>query len=332
MQSLFYKMSIIVLASLVFQSCNKSVGFKLPEENKAFVGEETYNNKVDILFVVDDSTSMKEHQEELSRVVPELISQLNSLKMDYQVAVTSSTTSTNLDRFPNSRQMIGSPKILTQENSNLLLDRLLVGETGSDVERGLEAMEVVLSSEYLNSEAKGFIRSDALLAIVIIGDEDDQSSKLTKEYIDFLNRLKPNFPEGGQSWLVNFIGVLQDTYRCGSISKTFVRSIRYAELVSASGGISSSICDRDLTPALQNINARLVDILTSFQIDSEPDLATLVVKVDGLEIALDSMNGYQYVSQKDSLGRTGHYIKFYGTSVPSSDSKISVTFTPKSSK
>lgn len=325
-------LALVLVLTIFLASCNKDVGFNLPSENNSYDGKEIYNNKVDILFVVDDSTSMSAHQQELSRVVPDLVDKLNSLQMDFQVAVTSTTTSTNYSYFPHSRQFLGSPKFLNNQNSNLLLNRLLVGEIGSDFERGLEAIEAVLSPSYLNAEAPGFLRADALLAVIIIGDEDDQSEKSTADYIQFLNRLKPNFQEGGQAWIVNFIGILADTYRCGNSSKTYTRALRYPQLVTASNGVMSSICDRDLRPALGNINARLIDILTAFKIDSEPNLDTLVVKINGVVIPADPVNGYAYIKQTDSLGRAGHYIKFYGTSIPRADAKISVTFTPKSSR
>lgn len=326
------KKNILLILSLLLVACSRNVNFNLSQENNSFDGKLIYNNKVDILFVVDDSTSMQVHQQELSRVVPDLVAKLNSLKMDYQVAVATTTTSTNTSNFPNARKLVGSPKVLNHLNSDLLLNRLIVGETGSDLERGLDAIEVVLSNSYLSANAPGFIRSDALLAIIVIGDEDDQSTKATSEYVSFLNRLKPNFAEGGQAWVFNFIGILQNTYRCGSYSNTYTKAVRYPEMVQASNGVMSSICERDLATALSNINARLIDIITAFRIDTEPDLSTMRVQIDGSDVPYSSENGYTYIAQSDSKGRVGHYIKFHGTSIPHAESKILVSFTPKSSR
>ncbi len=45
---------------------------------------------------------------------------------------------------------------------------MIVGEAGSNNERGLESMQTVLSSSYLSNEGRGFLRNDALLVVIAL--------------------------------------------------------------------------------------------------------------------------------------------------------------------
>ncbi|MFN3454790.1 MAG: hypothetical protein ACK41T_07490 [Pseudobdellovibrio sp.] len=102
--------------SLVFNlGCsNSATQFDLPQINDQFSGQIFYNNKVDILFVVDNSKSMLQYQQRLAARLPDLINTLNKLGMNYRVAVTSTTMSLNTSLYPMSRSLLGNPVYLTQ--------------------------------------------------------------------------------------------------------------------------------------------------------------------------------------------------------------------------
>lgn len=322
--------SLLVSFAFIGMGCESGVRFGLKSQSEDFSQSITYNNKVDILFVVDNSNSMKDHQAELSRNVPDLINRLNALKMDYHIAVTSTTMSTDADRFPMTRQLLGSPKFLTNSNINALANRLLVGDTGSDSERGLLAMEYVLGENYLAANAPGFLRRDALLSVIFIGDEDDFSVNDVNYYENFLNNLKPPFKEGGRAWIANFIGVLKASTSCDTLGAHVSAGLRYIGLVDRSGGVKSSICERNLVPAVADIKARIVEILSAFRLDSEPKVDSIQVLINGVPVPKDAVDGWSYVKQVDTKGKTGHFIKFHGKSVPAADAVIKVNYDPVS--
>ena len=88
----FLNHSLAVVCVLNLLSCsNRATSFALPSEQGGFSGQLFYNNKVDILFVVDNSKSMLQYQQRLSARMQDMVTTLNDLKMDYQVAVTTST-------------------------------------------------------------------------------------------------------------------------------------------------------------------------------------------------------------------------------------------------
>lgn len=308
---------------------NQATNFALPSTEQNFGQVITYNNKVDILFIIDNSTSMSQHQQRLAAKVPDMISSLNSLKMDYHVAVTSTTMTTNLASYPMSRQILGAPKYLTNSNIHLLTDRLLVGETGSDLERGLDALAFVTGS-YAATHAAGYLRNDALFVAIFLGDEDDQSSEFgsgnSNDFINYLNQIKPPFKDGGRAWIANYIGSMQNQ-NCDNLGGHVSVGYNYMRLVDASKGIKESICSGDLSVAVANIKARIVDQLTQFRLKSEPNKSTLRVAVGGHAVGEDTLNGWTLESETVGT-QINYYIKFHGASIPAADQGVQVDFTP----
>ncbi len=308
---------------------NSATSFSLPAADQTFGQVISYNNKVDILFVIDNSKSMLQYQNNLARKIPELIVTLNSLKMDYHVAVTSSTMAADSSRYPMTRQILGTPKFLTVQNINLLGDRLLVGESGSDLERSLDAMAFVTGA-YAQQSAPGFLRADALLAVIFLGEEDDQSSEFgsgnSNDFLNYLNRLKPPFKEGGRAWIANYIGTISNQM-CDNLGGFVSIGTSYLRLVTASNGIKESICNSDLSAAVTNIKTRIVGQLTQFYLKSAPNKSMLKISVGGRVIIEDPLNGWTLESETN-VDRVQYFIRFHGTSVPKADEGIKVDYLP----
>ena len=317
---------------LAATSCNnKSTSFSLPSTNENFGQAVVYNNKVDILFVIDNSKSMTQHQQRLSAGIPDMISALNKLRMDYHVAVTTTTMTTNSADYPMTRQIVGSPKYLTSANISLLANRIIAGESGSDNERGLDALAFATGS-YAASQAPGFLRSDAFFSVIILGDEDDSSSEFgngsSDDFINYMNNFKPDFKEGGRAWVANFIGTLTNQ-SCDNLGGTPSIGTKYIKLVDASNGVKASICSADLASAVSNIKARIVEIITAFRLKDIPNKDTIKVSVGGVAIVEDAVNGWTL--EKEVTGMKAVYlIKFHGTAIPAADQHINVDYTPLS--
>lgn len=327
---------ILVLSALsasfilsIMGCSNKATSFGLPSTQDSFGQVIVRNNKVDILFVIDNSTSMTQYQQKLAARVPDMISTLNSLKMDYHVAVTSTTMTNDFNRYPMTRQILGTPKYLTSSNINLLSSRLIVGDTGSDLERGLDALSYVTGA-YANTYAPGFIRSDALFVVIFLGDEDDQSSEFgsgnSNDFVNYMNRIKPPFAEGGRAWMANFIGSTQNQ-SCDNLGGSVSIGYNYMRLVDASGGSKESICSGDLSTAVSNIKSRVISQLTAFKLRTAPQKSSIRVFVGGRSIAEDAVNGWT-LEEEVNGSQKSYLIKFHGVSVPAADQSVQVDFTP----
>ncbi len=322
---------MVLLLVLLQIGCNNTpTNFALPSAEQTFGQVISYNNKVDILFVIDNSKSMLQHQNKLAARIPDMITTLNSLKMDYHVAVTSTTMADDSSRYPMTRQILGTPKYLTAQNINLLAGRLIVGESGSDLERGLDAMAFV-SGAYSDTYAAGFLRKDALLAIIFLGEEDDQSSEFgngtTNDFVNYLNKLKPDFKEGGRAWIANYIGTVTNQ-ACDNLGGHVSIGTSYIKLATASNGIKESICNSDLSRAVSNIKSRIIGQLTQFYLKSAPNKATLSVAVGGRAISEDSVNGWSLESEINQSNTVIYFIRFHGTAVPKADENVKVDYLP----
>ncbi len=282
-----------------------------------------YNNKLDLLWVIDNSKSMQKHQINLKRQLIHLIDLLHAKKVDYRIGVTTMDVGFGGEKG----RFIGRPSVLHSGVPNVrfrFLDSVLIGEGGSEIERGLEAMERALSKGRLEGENAGFFRRDAFLAVVFVSNENDQSDNTVEYYANFLNRLKGS-REGGHggsaSWMSHYIGIISPYGYCttrGSYSST---GDRYMKLAALSGGYSGSICGGNLFVALGRIRDSLLKRVTSFNLKAWPVMGTVRVFVNDIEIPEDRNNGWSY---ENRLNR----IIFHGSGIPREGSVIRVNYKP----
>lgn len=317
----FLKLGAAIICGTLMACSNPKFG--LPEKQDSFSQSVAYNNKVDILWIIDNSASMLQPQRNLSSQLSSLVGTLNSLKMDYHMAVvTTSLGGAN----PDGGKFLGSPKYVTSTTPDLvnnLASRMVTGESGSNNERGLESMSVALSPSYLANEGKGFLRNDALLVVIALSDEDDKSavSNPVNYYTGFLDALKAPWIDGSRSWMFNFIGVLANSSACSTFSNYAEPGLIYMDLVKKTRGTMESICNNNLSSAVSNIRARIYQILTDFKLSGKPLVETIVVKINGADVPRNSSNGWDYIAETNS-------IRFYGSAVPAADASIKVDFKP----
>jgi hypothetical protein len=172
-------------------------------------------NKMDIVFVVDDSGSMAEEQDNLASNFPMFATLLSNyttsdgLKIDYRVAL----TTTGRDITYNAPGPFGgtmtfhetgpdgeffnncglAKRWLEPTDTNMqqtLACRADVGTDGSGMEMPLLMTKWALEKRVADTNA-GFLRDDALLAVVMLTDEDDSSTTQDNFTITFTN---PNPP------------------------------------------------------------------------------------------------------------------------------------------
>lgn len=313
--------SLLVLATAaVLASACSSQKFAIPDEGQSFNQVNTYNNKVDIVLMVDNSSSMLQYQTKLANEIPGMISYLDQLGMDYNVVV----TTTDVRTGGNGSKFIGTPKVLNRsvpDMVNVLKNRILAGQTGSDLEQGLVSVMNALSPSYLSTQGAGFLRDDAMLVLIFLSNEDDYSAGTAQSYIDYFDKLKPPFSTGSKAWVANFLGVLDLSSQCTTTQDYKEPGLRYMGLADASGGIKGSICNTTLAQAVQNVQVRIIQLLTDFYLGRLPRPETIRVYVNGALVAQDATNGWSYDASKNM-------IRFNGKSIPGIHDSIRVDFTP----
>lgn len=262
-----------------------------PDAGDPPVDEPQKCQKMDIVFVVDNSGSMVEEQENLATNFPQFATVLNeylvggTLPLDYRVAITTTgrdvsyTEVVELPGFPPTtvpiseqgddgafRQSCGmARRWIERTDANMAQTFACAANVGTDgpgMEMPLFASELALGARVQDGTNAGFLRDDALLAIVYLTDEDDCSRRDNNfthnvndpcttvppsEWVTFLDTLKG---DRGR-WATAVIAGPTD---CTSSFGDAAAANRLQEFVSQTGqnAVFSSICEGSLAPALQD--------------------------------------------------------------------------------
>lgn len=248
--------------------------------------------KMDIVFVVDDSGSMSEEQSNLAANFPKFVSVLEAYKtksgakLDYRLAVT--TTGRDLKytinpgppfpAFPSDEKgdngafregkSCGGTKRWVDKGDPggeaTFSCRAKTGTSGPSIEMPLYSLKLALNDRVSDGTNAGFLRPDALLAVVILTDEDDCS----REDNDFtiksddcmtMENLRPVAEYGAMldvaakgpgRWAT---AVIAGDKACKSSFGDAEDARRLRDFVGVAGknGSFSSICDGDLSGGLQ---------------------------------------------------------------------------------
>ena len=267
---------------------NTSLGTEPPPAEPAAVEE---CQKMDIVFVVDDSGSMKEEQQNLAANFPKFVSKIDSFKtksgakLDWRLAVT--TTATNIKynikvpfagtmpmsekgddgAFRMSSECGTTKRWVEKADANAAAEFQCLaqaGTEGSSIEMPLYATKLALNDRVADGTNAGFLRDDALLALIVLTDEDDcsredQNFTIVNDVCATMEGLKPvaeykqmldTVAKGEGRWAT---AVIAGPTACESSFGKAVEATRLKEFVSLAGknGTFSSICDGDLSAALE---------------------------------------------------------------------------------
>jgi hypothetical protein len=238
----------------------------------------------DVLFVVDNSYSMMEEQAVLGQNLGTFLSFAQGQGIDYQIGV----TTTDVYEQPTGQhgELVGATRIITPATANkeqVFQSNVNVGIDGAPDEQGFEGAYLALSPANLAGPNAGFLRPGALLAVVIVSDEEDQSVdpnntaqyRAVSFYQNFFQSLKPN----GGFVLSAVVGTTNPD--CTSVNGNAYYGPRYITMAQATGGVVASICDPNWGQALAQIGVRSFGLKKSFQLSSQAVANTISVTLDG---------------------------------------------------
>ena len=277
------------------------------EASETFHQAADETKKLDIVWVIDNSGSMSDEQSALGSNFSAFINEFIDKNVDFKMAITTTDTSSSSKK---GAMVSGSDTKLTsaraQANPNQFKtdfkNLVKVGTSGSGSERGLEASEGFMQ-KYSNS----WVRQDAYLAVVIISDEEDQSSKTVSTYTNYLKSFK------GTDGLVKVYSVVDvnNTNCCQNGIAT--GSARYKDASNKTAGLIADIRD-DFHNVLTDMGDSIINLLDSFALAGQPVAGSLKVYVNGI-----LTTNYTY---DDAT----HSIKFHQNSLPPVGAEIKVTY------
>lgn len=312
-----------VIALGIFVGACSQQSFLLGPAELLYQAKITWNSKVDILWVIDNTPSMAQHQNILAQRAPDFLNGLLARGLDFKIAA----TTVDMRSGGNRGAFIGSPAVISPSTPNIMnafLNKLVVGEVNYDLEQGLDAMRSAI--ELRNSTNSGFFRSDAFLVVIFVSNEDDGSPNSSANYINYLDSVKPPTPVGDRNWVAQFIGVTNASgENCSTYGNYTEAGYRYMDLVNVSKGTSSTICTGDFKSALSGVERRIYEISSKFYLDRKPVDGSIVVSVNGQTIPEDSANGWTYSAIDNS-------IQLHGSSVVRAVVPVKIYYQPTEAK
>ena len=203
---------------------------------------------VDVLFVIDDSCSMKNDQDALAANFDSFIGSFQTRQVDFQLgAVTTDMKSpTRSGRLV--APFLGSQ---TPELKAAFKAMVSVGTQGSSNEQGLAAAAAALSEPLASAENAGFLRDQADLGLVFITDENDHSPITADDFVAFVRGLKP---DTGAITVAAIVGLGSSVF-CALDAGRW----KYVQVASAFGANSlTSVCSSDYRATLESVGGRIV--------------------------------------------------------------------------
>jgi hypothetical protein len=280
---------------------------------------------VDLLWVVDNSNSMANEQLKVAEGFEQFILAMGlaSEETDFHLGV----ISTDMDEGNEGRGLlVGDPPYLTREDTYLseFMSRVQVGTDGSDKERGLQAAYHALTDADALAYNDGFLREEAVLALVFVSDEndcsdenflsDDQAGSLcydingqlvsTAEYIRRFQAVKGI---GGRVVASAIVGP--------EVSEGCDESWpgkRYMTLAGELDGEIGNICDPDYETIMDDLGGRITAPQRTFYLTYRAVEGSVVVKVDDEDLDEEEY-GWTYDPDLASVAFEDAYVPDFGS-------------------
>jgi len=224
---------------------------------------------VDVLITIDQSCSMEEDNiDDVTNGFPAFVQELQDISDWQLILVTDPYTACGTGGI-----MDGN----TPNASNLLVDNAFNpahddnGFSTGNTEKLLKLSASALAETGPGGCNEGFLRPGALLHIITLSDEPEQSNQTASHWVSEFESYV-TAPE-----LVKVSGVLDLNNNCG------LGAAKYTEAVSLTGGASLNICNANWGANFTDIASEVLEGLQSYELGDPAVEDTIVVTVNGTE-------------------------------------------------
>ena len=159
-------------------SCEEQDNFQDDSEVGRLIQTKTHLDRINVLFVMDNSGSMREEQRAMANQFDPFLEDIKDF--DYQVAIITTDWISGKGQFlefPNGETILSNSRkraSVHRENISLFQKTISPPSTSSgDDERGLQAVNLALSID----DQDDFFRPHSLFIIIIVSDSDNEQTK-----------------------------------------------------------------------------------------------------------------------------------------------------------
>jgi hypothetical protein len=275
--------------------------------------------KADILLVVDNSCSMTDKQNALATNFASFIQYATQANVDFHIGLVDTDFSCGPDIGRLHGQGVGmgsggnttdiGPKVITPQTANLttvFANRVAVGTGACGNEGAVEPATKALTAPLVTTDNAGFLRNDAVLAIVVVSDAGDQSPQPATFYENQLRNIKG--AQHANQFSYNDIGPFLGLGSSGCTTVNgqqccyddFADPSKNEYLITAFNGVKEEICTANWATSLQSLGKTAFGYRTNFFLNATPDLTG--GKMITVAIDYGDGNGPQPLGQTD-MGR-----------------------------
>lgn len=266
---------------------------------------QVFNPKVDILFVIDNSFSMDEHQSNL-------ISNLNrfaaafskNVQIDYHVGV----LTTDMNSFAGKLccgKLVGSPIYVERSTVNgqaILARNLRVGTSGDGYEKSFDPVVAALLPPLVDTANRGFYRQDAHVAVIFLTDAEDQSQISPKDFYQFLLQLKGQKEKVLSYGAIIPTGTNEGMCRRDETGTSPLKIESFLSLVYNAGKNIMSLCDGNFGDQLAKISEDLVKYVGNvIYLNRPPILDTIKVTYGTQVLIKDYLKGWSFDPSRNAI-------------------------------
>lgn len=359
----FSKLGLTLLVSqgLVLLGCsNGSNSYSILPSAQNFV-QSTTDTKMDILWVIDNSGSMRPSQDEIAANFNSFIQDFAVKNFDYQLSVITSDAYRAYPNFNNGNYVWSKAAfkdgtnqtshsgvfIINPMTTNIVstfMTNIIQGINGNGDERPFQSFKAALDTNNPGSYNRAFLRPNSFLAVILVTDEDDFSHEGNTYLEDQYSNPSLHTVDSYNSLLSTLTNSSGATKRY-SVSTMAIQNqsclnnilnqpgnpggqkigTRVMQLATMTGGMIGSLCG-NFADTLKALSAGIISLSTQFYLNREPIPSTIHVVVNGGIVPEASTNplndgGWTYDALAQSLVFSGNYIPAQGAS-------ISVAFDP----
>lgn len=249
---------------ILLLACSNESAFNSTEVTDTFT--QNPSEAVDILVVMDNSSSMAPYQAKLSGTFDRFVEYFAKLNVDYRIGLT--TTDPN-----DAGALVGEPISRdTPDPDQAFADMVNVGTDGAGNEMGLLAAQNALDND-------DFVRDYASLSLLMVSDEDDASPDTVQDYLYAYYVVKNgNTPE---LFNLSALVVVDETICTTEQAAQSTPGARYIEASTKGKGMLGNLCEtgsrfEDLITEFSLTATRLE---SRFELSKEPDPDTIEVTV-----------------------------------------------------
>lgn len=253
--------------------------------------------QVDVLWVIDNSSSMEDDQQNLTAAFPAFMDFFIGIGLDYHIGVIST------DMYAND----GQGKLQEQDGYRWIDPTFpdpipffqfmaTLGTDGSGDEMARAPVRAAME-QWGSTWNEGFFREGALLSTIVISDEDDSSNMEGVPLPSFVNWYRSIKPDPELAIYSTIVGPVPDG--CSTANPGY----QHVEATQQIGGLNWSICDNRWDEVLENLAIQSAGMKIEFFLEEIPIPESLSVSVDegGEFVFFDYQVDFVYNAPQNSI-------------------------------